>query len=287
MIRILSPETIYFDFGVEEKPYNLFSDIDNRGKQSCWDLPSVGLEDPFVGLGGFPDLDGPLGAFDVFDYWDAGEVDVGGDEVDGAGSGVDPEPAGEGLPGELEPEWFGLPMPGQFPISSWLADKLNTARSGDDSYYPLNRYTEPQYSPFGNLNLSLPLSFNDAGAGPAATAVEQQETLIPGIRMNNVTPAVSNQPEFKCDPCGLSFPSRGKLNQHNRRHEKRQRCPECAQRFTEPRDLRRHVEARHQAQQLSVQCPRCGKSLKKRKDNLQRHVTRYCKGKHNHSRGSS
>ena len=50
----------------------------------------------------------------------------------------------------------------------------------------------------------------------------------------------------------------------------------CPKSFVTKRDLRRHVDARHE--DSSIHCPLCSKRFKgKRHDNLIRHVNEFCK----------
>ncbi|KAI0136085.1 hypothetical protein F4776DRAFT_663935 [Hypoxylon sp. NC0597] len=116
------------------------------------DAPSnVGLEDPFVGLEGFPDFDGFLGAFNVLDYW---EGDGPGGAVEDATSDVYPEVAGGEIREESEPEWLGVPMPGQFPMSNWLSDKLNISHGDTEPIMTSDLPMEPQIAHFDHCHLN-------------------------------------------------------------------------------------------------------------------------------------
>ncbi|KAI1381696.1 hypothetical protein F4677DRAFT_399400 [Hypoxylon crocopeplum] len=179
-------------------------------------------------------------------------------------------------------------MPGQFPMSNWLADKLSTADSGVEQTLPTARSLELHVAQFDeshldfipNYNLdsdpsSLP-DFVDPRTGLLSLLPEEQDTRTVDVP-SEASSERPTQPELTCNSCGAFFSSQGKLNAHTRRHEKKHYCMQCDRRFSEARDLRRHVQSRHQ--QVSEPCPQCGKMLRRRAENLRRHMTQYCKYK--------
>lgn len=158
---------------------------------------------------------------------------------------------------------FEEPLSSQFPLSSFLADKLNSTASNPQSRGPL----EPTSNSEKPRQLAVALSL-----APPPTSEKKMSDNIQGV----TDPLSSrSQVNFPCGTCGRCFESQVKLDIHARRHKKDHQCAECSQSFAEPRDLRRHIDARHK--QLRTSCPHCGKNLKKRNDNLQRHINRYCK----------
>ncbi|KAI1465782.1 uncharacterized protein F4812DRAFT_111718 [Daldinia caldariorum] len=198
-------------------------------------------------------------------------------------------------------------MPGQFPISNWLAiDVNNDTRNetcGDAGYgcspeqslnaqlANFNQYdlglgpnTESDFDPWSlkfdsNIGSDFdPSSLNfSPPTGQPPISIEEQSGLSTGARSEKGSNEHLTRPDFVCGICDVPFSSQGKLNTHNRRHDKRHRCNQCDWRFPEARDLRRHVQSVHQQEQ--EQCPQCGKTLKRRGDNLRRHMSRYCKNK--------
>ncbi|OTA93539.1 hypothetical protein M434DRAFT_395581 [Hypoxylon sp. CO27-5] len=180
-------------------------------------------------------------------------------------------------------------MPGQFPVSSWLADKLNIPAGNAESILPSDRPMEPQIPHFDhchlnpdwnvnpNLGSSSSPNFIDPNPGYLSPAPEVPNTQALEVRSEKTTPESPTQTVVVCSTCDISFPSQGKLNAHNRRHDKKRHCTQCGRRFSEMRDLHRHIQSVHQ--QLWDRCPQCGKRLKRRADNLRRHMTKYCKRK--------
>ncbi|KAI0843118.1 hypothetical protein F5Y06DRAFT_256948 [Hypoxylon sp. FL0890] len=180
-------------------------------------------------------------------------------------------------------------MPGQFPVSSWLADKLNIPDGDTESILLPEAPVKPQITHFDHCHLnsdwkvnldsdlSSSLNFIDPRQGCLSLPPKEPNTQLLGVHSEKVTPESTAQTQFMCSTCGMSFSSQGKLNGHNRRHEKKHNCTQCGRRFSEVRDLRRHVQSMHQ--QLWTKCPQCGKKLKRREDNLRRHMTQYCKRK--------
>ncbi|KAI8965822.1 hypothetical protein F5Y11DRAFT_311520 [Daldinia sp. FL1419] len=185
-------------------------------------------------------------------------------------------------------EWFGVPMPGQFPISNWLAEGFDITRGdGESSRINEQQLWEPQipsldfsqadlgFDPSISPDLDLSsLNVFDPIAGQPSSLPEEQSGLSTGTLSEQGSAENLTGPDFVCAICGVSFSSQGKLNAHNRRHRKNHRCTECDWKFSEARDLRRHIQSKHR--QESEKCPQCGDALKRR-DNLRRHMTRYCK----------
>ncbi|KAI1098495.1 hypothetical protein F4804DRAFT_324658 [Jackrogersella minutella] len=179
-------------------------------------------------------------------------------------------------------------MPGQFPMSNWLTNKLNALHDDREPILSPGWRVEPEVTyntePYDldlgwNIDLdsnlsSLPTAANASGGLPYLLP-EEQNTQEIGEQPEKSSPERPVQPEFGCATCHLSFISQGKLNAHNRRHEKKHRCTLCDRRFSELRDLRRHNLSKHQ--QVWIHCPQCENWYKGREDNLRRHMTRYCK----------
>ncbi|KAI1660035.1 hypothetical protein F4813DRAFT_386906 [Daldinia decipiens] len=282
-------------------------------KGSDGNPPEAGLEDAFVGLEASPDLFGCPGAFDVLDYYtgdDPGGIfgeslpdlrpDVCPEVYPDVYPDVYPEICPDVYPdvclggsggescGELGDVWSGVPMPGQFPMSNWLVGRFNVTH-GDDEYslspgQPLEaQFTDISQNGLGfgpNMGSDLDLSslnFIDPSAGQPSLLEEEQSGLSTGTRSEKGSAEHLTGPDFVCEICDVSFPSQGKLNTHNRRHERNHRCKQCDRRFSEARDLRRHEQSIHQ--QEWDQCPQCEKKFKRRGDNLRRHMTQYCKFK--------
>ncbi|KAI1802365.1 hypothetical protein F4811DRAFT_573037 [Daldinia bambusicola] len=276
-------------------------------KGSDGSSPGVGLEGASLGLEVSPDPFGFPEAFNVLDYYtggDPGEGIPGGDAPD-----VPLEGSGwESYGGEAEDAWLGVPLPGHFPISNWLADRVNNNDTrnetcGDTGYscppeqsvdtqlaninqddlgFGPNMESDFDFSSFNfdsNMGSDFDLSslnFSPLTGQPSSSA-EEQSGLSTGARSEKGSNEHLTRPDFVCGICGVSLPTQGKLNTHNRRHEKKHCCNQCDWRFSEARDLRRHVQSMHQQEQEP--CPQCGKKFKRRGDNLRRHMTRYCKNK--------
>ncbi|KAI1648027.1 uncharacterized protein F4817DRAFT_89889 [Daldinia loculata] len=177
-------------------------------------------------------------------------------------------------------------MPGQFPISNWLAGRLNVTHGDDECSLSPGQPLEAQFADISqneldfdpNMGSDLDLSslnFIDPSAGQPSLLEEGQSGLSTGTRSEKGSAEHLTGPDFVCGTCDVSFPSQGKLNTHNRRHEKNHRCTQCEWSFSEARDLRRHVQSIHQ--QEWDQCSQCERKFKRRGDNLRRHMTQYCK----------
>lgn len=178
-------------------------------------------------------------------------------------------------------------MPGQFPMSNWLSDQLNISHGDTEPIMTSDLPMEPQIAHFDHCHLnpdlkvspdsgpSSSLNFNDPRLVWPSLVPEERNTQVLEVLSEKVTPESLTQTQFACGTCDISFSSQGKLNAHKRRHEKKHHCTQCGRRFSEARDLRRHAQSKHQ--QLWVQCPGCEKKLKKREDNVRRHMTQYCK----------
>ncbi|KAI0117159.1 hypothetical protein F4814DRAFT_448164 [Daldinia grandis] len=178
-------------------------------------------------------------------------------------------------------------MPGQFPISNWLAGRLNVTH--DDGEYSLtpeqplearfpdSSQNEPNLDPSMGSDLDLSsLDFIDpCTRQPPLPEEGEQSGLSNGTRSEKGSAEHLTGPDFVCGTCDVSFPSLGKLNTHNRRHKRKHHCAQCEWSFSEARDLRRHVQSKHQ--QEWEQCSQCKRKFKRRGDNLRRHMTQYCK----------
>ncbi|KAK6948172.1 hypothetical protein Daesc_009936 [Daldinia eschscholtzii] len=182
----------------------------------------VGLEGAFVGLEVSPDLFGFPGAFNVLDYYtgdDPGGI-FGGDVPD-----VRLERGGGENYGEVEDEWSGVPMPGQFPISNWLAGRLNDTRDGThgDAGYGISteQPLEAQLADINQYDLDFDpnmgsdfdlssLNFNPS-TGQAPPSAEGHSGLSTGTRSEKGSAEHPTGPEFVCGICDASFPSQGKL----------------------------------------------------------------------------
>ncbi|KAI1209972.1 uncharacterized protein F4807DRAFT_80334 [Annulohypoxylon truncatum] len=166
-------------------------------------------------------------------------------------------------------------MPGQFPMSNWLVDKVSDARNNAEPILPSTRLEDPESTRFEqyipdlgrSLNLDLdPLSSNtvNPSTGPINLQLENHVSdVVP--RSERALPECPMQKELAHDTCDASVSSQGKSN----------RCTRCNKSFSGPKELRRHIETIHQQRQ--IQCPQCKKMFGKRSDNLRRHMVRYCK----------
>ncbi|KAI0378815.1 hypothetical protein F5Y04DRAFT_261104 [Hypomontagnella monticulosa] len=177
-------------------------------------------------------------------------------------------------------------MPGQFPISKFLADKLSAARGSTGDTLSPERPLEAQVANLDQLNLDFdqttvaslksPLlpDFIDPRTGLLSSGIEERNQSPLTTPLDAAVPERQTRRIFVCDTCGKSFNAQGNLNMHNRRHDKNHCCKQCDWRFSEARDLRRHVQSVHQ--QHWEHCSQCGKTLKKRGDNIRRHMMRHC-----------
>ncbi|KAI2633624.1 hypothetical protein GGS26DRAFT_597863 [Hypomontagnella submonticulosa] len=255
---------------------------DSEGIQS-----GFGLEDSFDGLEEFPGSDEILGAFDVFDYSKGGGPVWATEDV---ASGHDPAATGgEAHEEEEEEDWVGVPIPGQFPLSNFLADKLSTTRGGTENYLSPGRPAEAQVANLHqshlDLDQSMVLDLNssllpnsvDPRTGLLSLPPKEQNRLAATAHSETISLGHQTQPRFVCGTCGKSFSAQSSLDIHSKRHKKNHCCQQCDWRFSEARDLRRHVQSVHQQQW--ERCSQCRKKLKKRGDNIRRHMMRYCKYK--------
>ncbi|KAI8624891.1 hypothetical protein F5Y19DRAFT_281027 [Xylariaceae sp. FL1651] len=149
-----------------------------------------------------------------------------------------------------EPEWLGVPMAGQFPLSNWLSDRLGAHRQPADLWAQPDLVSAPQFH--------LPEMQEMSSSHNIVGGSQDQQGSLGGTHSTAVTNTVL---------VSQMFP----------KHEKRHKCTECPLRFPESRDLRRHIETVHRKR--VVQCPRCTKTFKHRRDNLKRHIDKYCKAK--------
>ncbi|KAI1477653.1 hypothetical protein F4774DRAFT_411628 [Daldinia eschscholtzii] len=182
----------------------------SQAKEGSDGSPSeVGLEGAFVGLEVSPDLFGFPGAFNVLDYYtgdDPGGI-FGGDVPD-----VRLERSGGENYGEVEDEWSGVPMPGQFPISNWLAGRLNDTRDGThgDAGYGISteQPLEAQLADINQYDLDFDpnmgsdfdlssLNFNPS-TGQAPPSAEGHSGLSTGTRSEKGSAEHPTGPEFVC-----------------------------------------------------------------------------------------
>ncbi|OTA99543.1 hypothetical protein M426DRAFT_254547 [Hypoxylon sp. CI-4A] len=176
-------------------------------------------------------------------------------------------------------------MFGQFPISNWLADRLDATREEAKSDLSPEGHLEPQVTNFGQyldrdqytdldsnpyLSSSTPSGDFDPCVGLSSLVREDENVQVVDLRSGQGSPDPPAQPGFACNACDASFTSQGRLNAHKRRHEKKHRCEQCDRRFSESRDLYRHIQSVHES--LWEQCPQCEKKLKRRGDNIRRHM---------------
>ncbi|OTA69379.1 hypothetical protein K449DRAFT_460913 [Hypoxylon sp. EC38] len=169
-----------------------------RNASEC--APSeAGLEDLFVGLEGSPDLDRLLGALNVLDYL---ERDGPEGIVEDATSGIYLEVAGGEIREESEPEWLGVPMPGQFPVANWLTDKLNIPTRDPGSILLPSQPMEPQITHFDHCHLNLRSSsspnFIDPHPEYLSLVPEERNTQALEVRSEKITPESPTQIQFVC-----------------------------------------------------------------------------------------
>ncbi|KAI0890403.1 uncharacterized protein GGS22DRAFT_13139 [Annulohypoxylon maeteangense] len=180
-------------------------------------------------------------------------------------------------------------MSGQFPISNWLSDRLNNTRSDAGPISTPDQLGEPevtrldQHNPDSGLNIDRDLGLLSSPNFATPNSIflswlpEEQDIQVIDTSPGRISLENSMLSHLTCNTCGKSFSSQGRLNSHNHRHEKKHRCMQCDRRFSESRDLRRHIQSVHE--RIWDQCPQCGKRMKRRGDNLQRHMRRYCKNR--------
>ncbi|KAI6093614.1 hypothetical protein F4821DRAFT_274127 [Hypoxylon rubiginosum] len=255
----------------------------NQTRNGSTAIPEVGLEDLFAGLEGFPDFSGTPGAFNVPDCW--GEDNEGGtDRGGGSASGFDLGADGRDIHSS-DSGWLGVPIPGQFPISNWLVDKLNTTHSGVEYRLPLERPMEPQYAHLNQVNLDQDVIL-DLNLSSLPTITGPHEILRPlapweqyastiDMPLEGISPECLAQVELSCNNSGVPASSQDRSNEDKNGREKKHHCTQCDGRFSKAHDLQRHVQAKHQPSW--EYCTQCGKKLKKRADNIQRHAKQYCK----------
>lgn len=184
--------------------------------------------------------------------------------------------------GEPEEDWSGIPMPGQFPMSNWLVNKLEGTR--DDVLEPIllsDRLENPEHAIFQQCDVGPGQATGLGLVLPSSNNVIQDtwpRHLPLGDRMRNVQsqserplPESPMQVEFACDNYGVPTSPQDKPNH----------CAHCNKQLSGSKELRRHIQTVHQRQK--VQCLQCDKWFVKRNDNLRRHMIQYCKSKPNSS----
>lgn len=160
--------------------------------------------DLFNGLEGSASLDNGLGVVNVFDYHGVEDrPSLGSQPLVGGLGGSTSEFALLGVANDEPLEESGCvfeePLSSQFPLSSFLADKLNSTASNPQSRGPL----EPTSNSEKPRQLAVALSL-----APPPTSEKKMSDNIQGV----TDPLSSrSQVNFPCGTCGRCFESQVKL----------------------------------------------------------------------------